>query len=58
MNSNKKASITITCVVADSALLDKVANYAEICQQAWETIFGADAPICFNIDVGDIGTAD
>ena len=58
MNSERKAYVTITCVVADSALLDKVANYAEICQQAWETIFGADAPMCFNIDVGDSNTAD
>ena len=58
MSVKKKPSLTITCSVADSSLLDKVANYAEICQQAWETIFGADAPICFNIDVGDIGTAD
>ena len=49
MTTEKKPSVTITCSMEDERTLNKLKNYEEICRQAWEMAFGADAPFAFNV---------
>ena len=49
MNTEKKPSVTITCSTEDESTLNKIKHYEEICRQAWEMAFGADAPFAFNL---------
>ena len=49
MTTEKKPSVAITCSMEDESSLNKLKNYEEICRQAWEMAFGADAPFAFNV---------
>ena len=51
MTTEKKPSVTITCSMEDESSLNKLKHYEEICRQAWEMAFGADAPFAFNVDI-------
>ena len=51
MTTEKKPSVTITCSMEDESSLNKLKHYEEICRQAWEMAFGADASFTFHVDI-------
>ena len=54
MENRKTSSVTIECCLAEGTDLEVVAEFAEACQRSWESLFGADAPMNFNVIFGNM----